>query len=36
MLKKPLQDFIQVCAIVAQQNLYGWYLLLVLLAFAVL
>lgn len=33
---KPLHNILEVCAIVARQNLYGWYILLVLLLFAML
>lgn len=33
---KPLLNLLELCAFAARENLYGWYLLLVLLLFAIL
>ena len=33
---KPLLDILELCLFAAQENLYGWYLLLVLLILAIL
>jgi hypothetical protein len=33
---KPLLNLMELCAFAARENLYGWYLLLALLLFAIL